>query len=371
MTVVVVSERNCGSELFGVRAGDQFGPDVLRSGLRPDGFGRGGLGESGRRIGFGGNLLRVGDRDVGQRGVAGCGGDGDDEHGGALRGLAECRRGSRRGAATQARAVVSTFEAARAATIHPFEVAANRNAFVQLVRSNWFGLNAPAIAAAECLYEQMWAQDVTAMVGYHTGVSAVAAQLSSWQQLPVAAAQAIAAETGLNLNIGGGNRGNLNLGAGNRGDANLGMGNTGNNNPGSGNHGDANLGSGNTGNNNVGSGNSGSTNLGMGNTGNQNLGSGNTGSGNAGSGNIGSGNVGSGNIGDSNLGSGNTVAETSATAISAAAMSVVETPASVGRRAATTSASGTPAASTSASGTPATTTSESGSPATIRWVSAA
>ncbi|MCV7124731.1 PPE family protein, partial [Mycobacterium lacus] len=86
------------------------------------------------------------------------------------------------GASAQAKAVASAFEAARAAMIHPLAVAANRNAFVQLVLSNLFGQNAPAIAAAEALYEEMWAQDVAAMVGYHGGASAAAAALPSWQQ---------------------------------------------------------------------------------------------------------------------------------------------------------------------------------------------
>lgn len=83
-------------------------------------------------------------------------------------------------AAGQAKAVVSAFEAARAATVHPLEVAANRNALVQLVRSNWFGFNAPAIAATEGLYEARWAADVTAMSDYLAGVSAAAAQLTPW-----------------------------------------------------------------------------------------------------------------------------------------------------------------------------------------------
>src|SRR6516162_5351501 len=47
------------------------------------------------------------------------------------------------GAAGQARAVANAFEAARAATIHPLAVAANRNGLVQLVMSNFFGQNAP------------------------------------------------------------------------------------------------------------------------------------------------------------------------------------------------------------------------------------
>ena len=83
-------------------------------------------------------------------------------------------------AAAQAQAVVSAFESAQAATVHPLAVAANRNSFVQLVVSNLFGQNAPAIASMESDYEEMWAQDVAAMVGYHGGASAAAAALPSW-----------------------------------------------------------------------------------------------------------------------------------------------------------------------------------------------
>ena len=82
--------------------------------------------------------------------------------------------------AAQAQTVASEFEAAVTATVHPALVAANRNQLVQLVFSNLFGQNAPAIAATEFDYEAMWARDVAAMVGYHGGVSAAAAQLSSW-----------------------------------------------------------------------------------------------------------------------------------------------------------------------------------------------
>jgi PPE-repeat protein len=100
-------------------------------------------------------------------------------------------------AAAQAQVVASEFESALAATVHPVVVAANRNELVQLVFSNLFGQNAPAIAATEAEYEQMWAQDVSAMVGYHGGVSAAAEQLSSWasavQALPAQASAAIAA----------------------------------------------------------------------------------------------------------------------------------------------------------------------------------
>ncbi|BBZ43934.1 hypothetical protein MPRM_12150 [Mycobacterium parmense] len=99
-------------------------------------------------------------------------------------------------AAGSARVIAGEFEAALAAAVHPALVSANRNELVQLVVSNLFGLNAPAIAATEAQYEQMWAQDVSAMVGYHGGVSAAAAQLSTWsaaiQGLPAQASAVVA-----------------------------------------------------------------------------------------------------------------------------------------------------------------------------------
>lgn len=84
-------------------------------------------------------------------------------------------------AAAQAQAVAGEFEAALSAVVHPELVLTNRDQLVQLVASNLFGQNAPAIAATEAEYEAMWAKDVAAMVGYHGGVSAAAAQLPSWQ----------------------------------------------------------------------------------------------------------------------------------------------------------------------------------------------
>ncbi len=86
------------------------------------------------------------------------------------------------GAAAGAKAVAGIFEAAKAAIAHPMEVAANRVQLVSLVKLNLFGLNAPAIAATEGAYEQMWAQNVAALAGYHGAASAVAAQLAPWQQ---------------------------------------------------------------------------------------------------------------------------------------------------------------------------------------------
>jgi hypothetical protein len=87
------------------------------------------------------------------------------------------------GAAGQALAVVNAFEAAQAATVHPGAVDTNRNAFVNLVMSNLFGQNAPLIALAESIYEEMWAADVTAMAGYYAGAAAAAAQVVPWQSV--------------------------------------------------------------------------------------------------------------------------------------------------------------------------------------------
>ncbi len=85
--------------------------------------------------------------------------------------------------ATQIRSAAGAFEAAFAATVHPATIAANRSEMVSLIRSNLFGLNAPAIATIEADYEQMWAQDVAAMVGYYGEVSAAAGRLMPWTSL--------------------------------------------------------------------------------------------------------------------------------------------------------------------------------------------
>ncbi|WP_444309135.1 PPE domain-containing protein, partial [Mycobacterium marinum] len=88
-------------------------------------------------------------------------------------GLAAARAGD---VSAQAKVVAAAFEAVRAATVPPMLVAANRAQLVSLVRSNLLGLNTPAIATTEAEYEAMWAADVAAMVGYHGGASAAAAQ---------------------------------------------------------------------------------------------------------------------------------------------------------------------------------------------------
>jgi PPE-repeat protein len=184
------------------------------------------------------------------------------------------------GAAAQAQSVASAFESALVATVHPAAVAANRSDLVSLVMSNLFGQNAPAIAATESQYEEMWAQDVSAMVGYHGGASAAAAQLTT----PAQAVQNLQ-NFGFG-NIGSGNfglfnTGTLNFGIGNTGTLNFGIGNFSPNNDtlnfGIGNTGTLNFGIGNTGNNNDGLFNFGSFDTGIGNTGSNLVGIGLTG----------------------------------------------------------------------------------------------
>ena len=102
------------------------------------------------------------------------------------------------GAAAQAKAAAGAFEAARAAIVHPAVVSANRTQLVSLVTSNLFGQNAPAIAATEAHYEQMWAQDVAAMAGYHADASAAATQLGPGLQALNRGATRLAGLLGLN-----------------------------------------------------------------------------------------------------------------------------------------------------------------------------
>jgi PPE-repeat protein len=85
--------------------------------------------------------------------------------------------GAAEGAAGRAMAAVS-------AAVHPMAAVANRSLLVTLLRSNFLGLNAPAIADVEAHYEQMWAQDVAAMVGCNGGTAALAEQLATFQPAP-------------------------------------------------------------------------------------------------------------------------------------------------------------------------------------------
>jgi PPE-repeat protein len=66
-----------------------------------------------------------------------------------------------------ATSMASSFVATAAAVAHPSVVAANRAQLAHLLATNFFGINFPAIAATEAQYVQMWADNTTAMLGYH------------------------------------------------------------------------------------------------------------------------------------------------------------------------------------------------------------
>ena len=91
-------------------------------------------------------------------------------------------------AGVQARAAATAFEVAQAATVHPAAVTANRTTLATLIATNFFGLNAPAIAGTEFQYVEMWAADVGAMLGYHAGATSVASTMAQFSLPPVSLA---------------------------------------------------------------------------------------------------------------------------------------------------------------------------------------
>jgi PPE-repeat protein len=85
--------------------------------------------------------------------------------------------------ATQARAAAAAFEAAFMMTVPPPVIAANRVLLANLIATNFFGQNTPAIAATEAQYMEMWAQDAGAMYGY-AAASAAATEVSPFEVPP-------------------------------------------------------------------------------------------------------------------------------------------------------------------------------------------
>jgi len=86
-------------------------------------------------------------------------------------------------AASQARAAAAAYETAHAAVVPPPVVTANRIQLQHLIHTNLLGQNAPAIAATEADYAQMWAQDTAAMHSY-TASSAAATQVTPFTAPP-------------------------------------------------------------------------------------------------------------------------------------------------------------------------------------------
>ncbi|SPM37830.1 PPE family protein, partial [Mycobacterium numidiamassiliense] len=85
--------------------------------------------------------------------------------------------------ASQAQAAAAAFETAFAMTVPPPVIAANRVLLANLIATNFFGQNTPAIGVTEAQYAEMWAQDATAMYGYGAS-AAVASDLAPVPQAP-------------------------------------------------------------------------------------------------------------------------------------------------------------------------------------------
>lgn len=85
--------------------------------------------------------------------------------------------------ARQAAAAAEAYSSAVAAVVPPPVITANRVLLKQLVATNFFGQNSPAIGEAERHYAQMWAQDAAAMYRYASS-SAVASALTAFVQPP-------------------------------------------------------------------------------------------------------------------------------------------------------------------------------------------
>lgn len=85
--------------------------------------------------------------------------------------------------ARQATAAAEAYSTAVAAVVPPPVIAANRVLLKQLVATNFFGQNSPAIAEAERQYAEMWAQDAAAMYRYASS-SAAASALTTFNPPP-------------------------------------------------------------------------------------------------------------------------------------------------------------------------------------------
>jgi PPE-repeat protein len=81
--------------------------------------------------------------------------------------------------ASSAQTAAAAFNSVRAAVVPTAEVAANRTRLAQLLATNGFGRNLPAIAETEAEYQSMWANNSAAMSRYQ----AASAQASALPQL--------------------------------------------------------------------------------------------------------------------------------------------------------------------------------------------
>ena len=101
---------------------------------------------------------------------------------------------------SSAQVAAAAFGSTLVSVVHPSVVTANRAQLVHLLATNAFGMNLPAIAATEALYQEMWANNSSAIFRYQAA-SAQALPVSQFTSPPTittatgAATQASAAAT--------------------------------------------------------------------------------------------------------------------------------------------------------------------------------
>ncbi|HZE16913.1 MAG TPA: PPE family protein, partial [Mycobacterium sp.] len=86
-------------------------------------------------------------------------------------------------AGSSAQAAAAAFTSARSAIVPPSQVSANRTRLAQLIATNQFGINLPAIAETEAQYQGMWVNNSAAMSRY-AATSAQATALPQFSSPP-------------------------------------------------------------------------------------------------------------------------------------------------------------------------------------------
>ena len=82
--------------------------------------------------------------------------------------------------AAAAETAAAAFTSTQVSVVHPSVVAANRTRLMQLLATNWFGINLPAIAETEQEYQLMWANNSAAMSRYQSTSQQATSQMSQF-----------------------------------------------------------------------------------------------------------------------------------------------------------------------------------------------
>jgi len=82
--------------------------------------------------------------------------------------------------AVAAETAAAAFTSTLVSMVHPSVVAANRTRLMQLLATNWFGINLPAIAETEQEYQMMWANNSAAMSRYQVTSQQATSQMSQF-----------------------------------------------------------------------------------------------------------------------------------------------------------------------------------------------